>query len=72
MKVVTPPLQQACLIFPAEPLDAADLLPTETTAPLKPHRIEPEFGCLIVAFDMDVGRLLAITRIEEETVGANA
>jgi hypothetical protein len=71
MKIFTPPLQQALLVFRNEPRYAVDLLSAEAAASLKPRGIEPEFGYLIVTLDMYVGRLLTITRIEEETVRAS-
>src|SRR5260221_4145157 len=52
--------------------DSVDLRPSETTATLQPDRIEPEFCDIIVAFHMDVRRLIAIARIEKEPVRANA
>jgi hypothetical protein len=51
-----------------QPLNAAKLIRTEAMAPFKPNRIDPEFGLVIVAFDMNVGWFIAISRVEKEPV----
>jgi hypothetical protein len=58
-------------VFAHEPLDSVDLDSRETAAALQSDRIEPEFGHIIVAFDMDVGRFVSIASVEEESVWAN-
>ena len=52
-------------------LDPADFDPRETTTALQPDRIEPEFGDIIVPFNVYVGRLMTVTCIEEEPIGAD-
>lgn len=52
-------------------LDPADFDPRETTTALQPDRIEPEFGDIIVPFNAYVGRIMTITCIEEEPIGAD-
>jgi hypothetical protein len=55
-----------------EPLYAVDLISPEPVTMLQSKRIEPEFGCIILTLDMNVGWLLAITCIKEESVGTNS
>jgi hypothetical protein len=51
--------------------DSANHLGPETSAPRKPHRIEPELRNAIVALDMDMGGLSSIGRIKEKAIRAN-
>src|SRR5689334_22212936 len=43
-----------------------DLFSFEPSAALQADRIEPEFSFAIVAFDVDMGRLVPIARVEEK------
>lgn len=52
--------------------DGAKLGRPETSAAGKAHRIEPELRDMLIAFDVDMGRFAAISRVKEETVGANS
>jgi len=55
-----------------EPLYAVDLISPEPTIMQQSDGIEPEFGCSSLTLDMDMGWLLAITCIKEESVGADS
>jgi len=55
-------------MFSHEPFDLAYLHPREPTAALQANGVQPQFGDIIVAFDMNVGRLVPITGVEEEPV----
>ena len=55
-----------------EPLYPVDLISPEPASMLQSDGIELEFGCIILTLDMNVGWLLAITCIEEESVGADS
>jgi hypothetical protein len=55
-----------------EPLYAVDLISPEPATMLQSDGIEPEFGCIILTLDMNVGWLLAITCIKEESVGTDS
>jgi hypothetical protein len=59
-------------VFLDEPLYAVDLISPESVAMLQSDGIEPEFGCIILTLDMNVGWLLAITCIKEESVGTDS
>jgi hypothetical protein len=72
MKVFTPASQEVFLMLLDEPLYPIDLLPVKAAARLKPHRIEPEFGYMIITLNMNVGRLLTITCVKEKSVRANS
>lgn len=50
--------------------DSVDFASVESSATLKPHWFEPEFRDILIAFDMDVGRLATVTCVEKEPVGA--
>ena len=50
-------------------MDAANFLPAETAAVLKPHRAQLELRNLIFMFHMDVDRFIPVTGIEEESIG---
>jgi hypothetical protein len=72
MKVFTPASQEIFLMLIHESLYPIDLLPVKAAARLKPHRIEPEFGYMIITLNMNVGRLLTITCVKEKSVRANS
>ena len=55
-----------------EPLYTVDLISPELASMLQSDGIEPEFDCIILALDMNVRWLLAITCIEEESGGADS
>jgi hypothetical protein len=55
-----------------ELLYTVDLISPETSATLQSYRIEPEFGCIIRTLDMNMGWLLAITCIKEESIGTDS
>jgi hypothetical protein len=46
--------------------DSINLFSGETAAALQPNGVEPELRLAVVAFDMDVRRLIPIAGIEEE------
>lgn len=51
---------------------AIDFFSVETIAILKPHRVEPEFGFLVVLFNVNMRRFILISSIKEEAVGTNS
>jgi hypothetical protein len=53
-------------------LAPGDLISTEPTTLLKPDGIEPELGRVILPLNMNMGRLMAITCVKEESVGASS
>jgi hypothetical protein len=57
---------------PHELGDLAQLRRLEAAAPGQTDRIEPQLGDLLVPLDVDMGRLAAVTRVEEEPVRANS
>ena len=59
-------------MLPHQTQDTTNLGPTEATAFLKANRIEPDLGPILITLDVDVRRLLAVTREEEEPVGTGA
>jgi len=63
-----PPPQKEFSVFLDEPLYPIDFTSTESSTPFNPDRIEPEFGLHLLAFNMNVGRLITIARIKEESV----
>ena len=46
-------------------LNASKLLPVEASATLHPNGIQPEFRFVHTSLNMDVLRLIAVTRVEE-------
>lgn len=50
-------------------MNATDFLTRNPTAFLQPDRIKPKLRHLVFTFDMNVGGLIPITRIEEEPIG---
>jgi hypothetical protein len=71
-KVFIPTPQQVFLVFLDEPLNPVDLSSAEPTTTLKPGGIDPKFGLVIVALNMDMGWLIAVTCVKEESVRANS
>jgi hypothetical protein len=67
-KEFIPPPQKAFSVFLYEPLYPIDFSSAETPAVLKPDRIKPEFGLILVALNVNVRRLITVTRIKEESV----
>ena len=59
-------------MFENQAMDALDLDATETYAALESNRLEPELRQLIFSFHVDVRRLLAVARVEEEPIRAQA
>jgi hypothetical protein len=59
-------------VFLDEPLYAVDLISPEPAAILQSDGIEPEFGCVVLTLDMNMGWLLAITCINEESIGTDS
>jgi len=45
--------------------------PTKSSTALQYYRIKPELGNTIVAFHMNMSRLIAIARVEEKPVWSN-
>jgi hypothetical protein len=53
-----------------QPLNPPNLRRLEATAALKANGAQPELRCIVVSFDVNVRRLVPITRVEKEAVGA--
>jgi len=53
-------------------LDAVEFTATKTAAALQSHRIEPELGNSIIAFNVDMFWFVAITGVEEEPIRSNS
>jgi hypothetical protein len=52
------------------PLNPPYLRGLEATAALKANGAQPELRGIVVSFNVDMRRLIPITRVEEEAVGA--
>src|SRR5213080_2132530 len=61
-----PTLQKLLPVLVHQLLDAIDVLAAEATAAFEADGVEPELGLAVVAFDVDVWRLAAVTGVEEE------
>jgi hypothetical protein len=72
VKELIPALQERRLVLLDHSPKSIDLFPAEPVAPLQPHRIEPELCFAIVALDVNMGRLVPITCVEEETEGSTS
>jgi hypothetical protein len=71
-EVLIPVPQQVPMVFFDQPLYPVNLCSAEPTTTLKPGGIDPKFGLVIVTLNMDMGRLIAVTCVEEESVRANS
>jgi len=60
------------MVFFNEPLYPVNLCSAEPTTALKPGGIDPKFGLVIVTLNMDMGWLIAVTCVKEESVRANS
>ena len=55
-----------------EPADFLRLSSAEPAASLQPDRVVPQFGRARLTFNMDVRRLIVVTRIEKEPIRTNS
>ena len=53
-----------------ETLDIAETGASQSATLLQPYRIQPELGHMTVTFNVHMRRLVAVSSIEEESVGA--
>lgn len=53
-------------------IDSIQLVPTKSSAAFQAHGIEPEFGYIVVPFNVNMGRFVAFIGEKEEPVRANA
>ena len=67
-KVVIPRPDQLLSIVLHKSVEAVNLSSGKSSAILKSNRIEPEFGNLVVPFDMDMGWFIAVACEEKEPV----
>jgi hypothetical protein len=67
MKELIPGLQELPLVFLDQMKDLGDLLPAEAVAAVEFDRVEPELRLAVVPLNVNVGRLTAIARVEEES-----
>jgi hypothetical protein len=68
--MVIPGLQEQLPMLPHEIGDVAKLGGSKASAADKAHRIEPELRDVSVAFDVDMGRFAAVSRVKEEPLRA--
>lgn len=57
-------------MIPDDFVDATELCPSKPTASLQSDRIEPELSDLVLTLDVNMLRLVAIARVEEQSVRA--
>jgi hypothetical protein len=55
-------------MFPDQPFDPAQLGAAKATAVRQPRWLEPELGPATISLDVYVGRLVAVSGVEEEPV----
>ena len=60
------------LTFLNQPLDAVDLWSVEAATFLEPNRVDPELSSIGFTLDVNMRSLIAITRVEEESIRAGA
>ena len=70
-EVCIPCLSKGVLIRDHKVLKTTDLCTRESSALLQPNRIEPKFRQVVFSFNMNVGRFIPISRIEEESIGTS-
>ena len=58
-------------MFLDQPLNAMQFLALETAAIVQANGLKPEFGKVASLFDMDMRRLIPVSRVEEETIRAD-
>lgn len=52
--------------------DATKLGRPKTTAARKSHRVQPNLCDMLIALDVNMGRLGTVARVEEETIRTNS
>ena len=57
-------------MFGNQSFHPVDLIRGQPVAPCKSYWVKPVLGLAIVTFDVDMGRLVAIASVEEQSVGA--
>jgi hypothetical protein len=72
MEVFSPTFHQMYLLLSDESAYSVEFFTTEAAAPLQVYGVQPEFRCIIVALDVDVRRLISVTRVEEKAVRSPA
>ena len=70
VEVGIPAPQQRFSVLLNQPLNPANLNRLEAPAALEANGVQPELGGVVVSLDVNVGRLLRIARVEQETVRA--
>jgi hypothetical protein len=71
-KIFIPAPQQAFSILLHEFLDPVDLCSAESPAILKSDGIKPELGFIAFTLNVNMGRLITITRVTKEPIGADS
>ena len=71
VKVFIPLLQNHLFSVFHQALYSPDFMCTKTAAILQSYRVEPKFSNLFLSLDMHMGRFIAVTGVEKETVRAN-
>jgi hypothetical protein len=64
------PLQLLSMLLD-QPLNPPNLRGLEATAALKANGAQPELRGIVVSFNVNMRRLISISRVEEETVGTD-
>jgi hypothetical protein len=59
-------------MFLDQPLDLQNLSAAKSAADLEADRAQPKLRRLILTLDMDMGRLIPISGVEEEPIGPRA
>jgi hypothetical protein len=59
------------LIFDDDILNLGNLTSRKATATLQAHWIKPKLSKIVIAFNMNMGGLVSVTRKKEETISSN-
>jgi len=64
--------QKQFAVFFNQPLNPVQLNATKSAAVLQPYRVGPKFRIAPVALDVNVWRLVAVARVKEKAIWADA
>jgi hypothetical protein len=70
VKELIPTPEQLLSVFLYQPQYTVHLAASEATTHLQPDRVEPKLGCEMLPLNMNVRRLITVTRIKEESIRA--
>lgn len=60
------------MVFLYDLLNSIQFTSIETAASMESDGMKPEFCCAVIAFNMDMHRLVPIRRVKEEPIGADS